>query len=115
MSFLLVESAEAALCPAHECSVIWGRSLITTAARHLFSSCDSLARCAAAPHGQNVGLAFLPVSDMLQVSGAGMVQHCSGGIGGACSCTLCGYLMLQGTLSALGFWNVVCGKYKADE
>lgn len=115
MAVLLVESAKAALCPAHECSVIWERSLITTAARHHFSSCDSLARCATAPHGQNVGLAFLPVSDMLQFSGAGMVQHCSDGVGGTCPYTLCGYLMLQGTLSALGFWNMVCGKYNTDE
>lgn len=23
--------------------------------------------------------------------------------------------MLQGTLDALGFWNMVCGKYNTDE
>lgn len=36
-------------------------------------------------------------------------------IDGRCPCTVWGYLLLQGTLDALGFWNMVCGKYNTDE
>lgn len=92
-----------------------GKVFNTTAAGNHFSSCDSLARCTTASLGQNVGLVFVPVYGMLQFSGALMVQPCSDKIDGRWPCTVCGYLVLQGTLSALGFWNMVCGKYNTDE
>lgn len=109
-----MESAKAVVCPAHECNMIWERSNRTAACNHL-SSCDSLARCAAAPLGQSIALVFLPVHDMLQFSGALVVQHCSDKIDGRWPCTICEYLVLQGTLNALGFWNMVCGKYNTHE
>lgn len=98
-----MESAKAVLCPAHECSVIWGRSLITTATRNHLSSCDSLARCTTASLGQNVGLVFLSVSDMLQVSGALMVQHCSDEIGGHVLALYVGILYCRAPSMPLGF------------
>lgn len=92
-----------------------GQVFNTIAALNHLSSCDSLARCTAASLAQNVGLVFLPVCDMLQFSAALVVQHCSDKIGGRCPCSVCGYLVLQGTPDALGFWNMVCGKYNRDE